>query len=520
VIDLPELASPERFRHEATTQKWPLQKALYEVLKQAIVAGKLLPGASLPGSREMAQAIGISRNGVIHAYELLATEGHVQSSRQGTVVAAMERAPQPLRHGWAVHTERHNDRHNDRHVERHPGRSLLPSHECQAWPPLPGLSRRTQGFNRRRTLQDDLLPLMPGIPALDAFPRALWHRLTEQARKHSGVDALSYRDTAGEPELRQAIATYLRAARGVQARADQVFITDGTQQALELSARLLADVGDVAWIEHPGYGGARAAFAQSGLQIQPITVDMEGIHPPDAWWHERTPKLIYTTPSHQYPLGPTLTLARRLHLIERARLHGAWIIEDDYDSEFRHDGPPLAAMQGQAPDAPVVYIGTFSKTVFPALRLGFMVLPPSVADAAAGVIGAWAPRGHAIEQQALAAFIDQGHFTRHLRRMRRLYRERKTALQAAIERHWPLPGQVLGAQAGMHLVLSLPPDCPDHALAALAMQHGLSPRPLSVYGTGGISGFNGLVMGHANTPEADMPQHIRLLATLAAKCRA
>jgi len=506
VIDLPELASPERFRHEATAQKWTLQKALYEVLKQAIVTGKLLPGASLPGSREMALAIGISRNGAIHAYELLATEGHVQSSRQGTVVAAMGRAPRPLRDGLSMH--------NVRHIEQ----SVAPSVGFRDGPPLPGLSKRTQGFNRRRTLQDDLLPFMPGIPALDAFPRALWHRLTEQARRHSNADALSYRDTAGEPELRQAIATYLRAARGVQARADQVFITDGTQQALELSARLLADVGDVAWIEHPGYGGARAAFAQSGLKIQPITVDMEGIHPPDTWWHERTPKLIYTTPSHQYPLGPTLTLARRLHLIERARLHGAWIIEDDYDSEFRHDGPPLAAMQGQAPDAPVVYIGTFSKTVFPALRLGFMVLPPSIADAAAGVIGAWAPRGHAIEQQALAAFIDQGHFTRHLRRMRRLYRDRKAALQSAIERQWPLPGQVLGAQAGMHLVLSLPPECPDQALAALAMQHGLSPRPLSIYGMGGISGFNGLVMGHANTPEADMDRHIRLLGTLAAKC--
>lgn len=497
MIDLHELVSPDRFRQEAQSQGLALQRTLYEVLKKAIVAGRLLPGASLPGSREMAQAIGISRNGVIHAYEQLAAEGHVKTSQQGTVVAAL-----------AV-------------VQRRPGHEACGGHISLAskdTQPLPGLARRTQGFNRRRSVMDDLLPFMPGIPALDAFPRALWHRLMEQARRHSGVDALSYRHTAGEPELRQAIATYLRAARGVQARADQVFITDGTQQALELSARLLADPGECAWIEHPGYGGARAAFAQSGLRLQPITVDAHGLNPPEAWWHERTPRLIYTTPSHQYPLGPTLTLARRLHLIEQARAHGAWIIEDDYDSEIRHDGPPLAAMQGQASDAPVVYIGTFSKTVFPALRLGFMVLPEAVADAAAGVIGAWAPRGHALEQQALAAFIDQGHFTRHLRRMRRLYRDRKDALQAALARHWELPGQVLGAQAGMHLVLSLPPACPDHTLAAMAMQHGLSPRPLSVYGTGGIAGFNGLVMGYANTPEADMGRHIRLLAGLAAKC--
>ena len=498
MIDLHELLSPERFRQEADAQGLALQRALYEVLKKAIVAGRLLPGASLPGSRELAQAIGISRNGVIHAYEQLAAEGHVQTSRQGTVVAALAVAA---------------------HRPSHAGHVQHASDALKSASPLPGLARRTQGFNRRRSVSDDLLPFMPGIPALDAFPRALWHRLMEQARRQSSIDALSYRHTAGEPELRQAIATYLRAARGVQARADQVFITDGTQQALELSARLLADPGECAWIEHPGYGGARAAFAQSGLRLQPITVDAQGLNPPEAWWQERTLCLIYTTPSHQYPLGPTLTLARRLHLIEQARAHGAWIIEDDYDSEIRHDGPPLAAMQGQASDAPVVYIGTFSKTVFPALRLGFMVLPEAVADAAAGVIGAWAPRGHALEQQALAAFIDQGHFTRHLRRMRRLYRDRKEALQAAIKQHWALPGQVLGAQAGMHLVLTLPPECPDHTLAALAMQHGLSPRPLSVYGTGGIAGFNGLVMGYANTPEADMARHIRHLALLAAKCR-
>lgn len=483
--ELDDLLNPPGFRANAAAQGLTLQRALYEALKRGIVQGRLLPGAGLPGSRELAQELGMGRNGVVHAYEQLAAEGHVQSSRQGTVVAALGLG------------------------------GLRPPNAGAATVRQAPLSRRTEGCHRVRDPAQEWLPFMPGIPALDAFPIALWDRLMGQARRHSGADALCYRDPAGEPELRQAIATYLRAARGVHATADQVFITDGTQQALDLCARLLADVGDIAWIEHPGYGGARMALLQAGLRLQPVTVDADGIHPPDAWWTERTPRLVYTTPSHQYPLGPTLTLARRVQLIERARRHGCWLIEDDYDSEFRHDGPPLAAMQGQALDAPVVYLGTFSKTVFPALRLGFMVLPASVAGQAAGVIGAWASRGHAIEQRALASFIEEGHFTRHLRRMRRLYRERLAALREALAIHWPWPGEVLGAQAGMHLVLPLPGELPDHALCEAALLQGLSPRPLTAYGTGGIGGFNGLVLGYANTPAEAMVPHVRTLAGVA-----
>ncbi len=484
--ELNDLLNPARFRHEAQAQGLTLQKALYEKLKAAMRQGRLLPGASLPGSREMAQELGMSRNGVIHAYEQLAAEGHVLATRQGTVVAALG-LPMPS----------------------------PPASPPAQGPLFQGLSRRSQGFDRRRSLADDLLPLMPGIPALDAFPQAVWARHVAQVSKGAGPDTLCYRPSAGEPELRQAIATYMRAARGLQCHADQVFVTDGTQQALELVARLLADPGDLAWIEHPGYGGARSAFVSAGLRLQPVTVGPEGLDAPDAWWQQRTPRLLYTTPSHQYPLGSTLSLARRLHLIAQARAHGAWLIEDDYDSEFRHDGPPLAAMQGLEPHAPVVYVGTFSKTVFPALRLGFFVVPEALVDAVTGVVGAWCPRGHTLSQQALAAFIESGHFTRHLRHMRRLYRARQAALREAIEGHWPLPGQVLGGQAGMHLVLSLPRGFDDVALTRQALAQGLSPRALSAYGTGGIDGFQGLVMGYANTPEHRMNHLVKTLARLA-----
>jgi GntR family transcriptional regulator/MocR family aminotransferase len=483
MTDLAFLLDSKRLKAQARQRQLPMQRTLYEALKASITQGRVQAGAVLPASRELARELVIARNGVIYAYEQLAAEGYVQTSRQGTVVAALGARPgvQPTSSG----------------------QKMLAA----------GLSRRVDGYDRRRTPEDDMRPFMPGMPALDAFPLQTWRRLCDRAARQGGSADLGYRHSVGEPELRQAIATYLRAARGVRCEADQVTVTDGTQHSLELCAHMLADAGDTAWIEHPGYGAARTTLMQAGLNLVPITVDAEGIAPPDDWWHARTPRLVYTTPSHQYPLGSVLTLPRRLNLIERAREHGAWILEDDYDSEFRHDGPPLAAMQGQVADAPVVYLGTFSKSMFPALRLGFIVWPQALADRATGVIGHLVRRGRTTEQHALAAFIDEGHFTTHLRKMRKLYATRQEALREALAQHWPLPGTLLGGQAGMHLVLSLPQGASQHvddqAMAHAAYQRGLSPRPLSIYGTGGISGFNGLVMGYANTHEDRMARFVK-----------
>lgn len=485
MADLHLLLDGQRLKAQANRKRQALQRVLYEVLRDAIAHGRLQAGAVLPSSRDLARDLSMARNGVIHAYEQLAAEGYVQSSRQGTVVAAFS----------AVSAS---------------GVRPSTSHDATAM-----VSRRVRQCDRRRLPEDDLRPFMPGMPALDAFPLATWQRLCDRAMRQGSTLDLGYRHAVGEPELRQAIATYLRAARGVRCHADQVTITDGTQHSMTLCAHILADVGDTVWIEHPGYGGARTAFLQAGLDVVPVTVDADGIAPPDAWWHDKPPRMIYTTPSHQYPLGSVLTLPRRLRLIERARQVGAWILEDDYDSEFRHDGPPLAAMQGQVDDAPVVYLGTFSKSMFPALRLGFIVWPSVLADRAAGVVGDLVRHGRPFEQRALAAFIDEGHFTRHLRKMRKLYAERQAALRDALMRQWPLPGQVLGGQAGMHLVLSLPSQGPDAvsdtSLASASYTLGISPRPLAMYGMGGVSGFNGLVMGYANTPQARMDGAVRCL---------
>ena len=494
MVDLNLLLNKDALKAQAGQRRLPTQRVLYELLQAAIAQGRLQAGAALPASRELAHDLGVARNSVIYAYEQLAAEGYVQSSRQGTFVAA-------VRPG---------------HLDQHERDSVVLDSRAL-------LSARVRTCDRRRTPQDDLRPFMPGIPALDAFPMKVWQRLSDRSARQGESSELGYRWSTGEPELRQVIATYLRAARGVRCHPDQVMVTDGTQHSLALCAQMLADVGDTVWIEHPGYGGARTAFAQAGLRQVPVTVDAGGIAPPPMLWQTDAPRLIYTTPSHQYPLGSVLTLPRRLSLIEQARQAGAWILEDDYDSEFRHDGPPLAAMQGQVSDAPVVYLGTFSKSMFPALRVGFIVWPSALADRAAGAAGELIRGGRTIEQRALAAFIDEGHFTRHLRKMRKLYAERQASLRDALMRQWPLPGVVLGGQAGLHLVLSLPPDASnmtsDQAVARAAYAQGLSPRPLSMYSTGGIDGFNGLVMGYANTPGDMMQAHVQTLVAALGECR-
>lgn len=477
--DLRFLIETHMARNEAVGSQ---QHQLYGALSAAMLDGSLPAGSVLPSTRSLAKELGVARNSLIYAYEQLAAEGYVVANRQGTVVAAL---------GLAQSAHARSPQHSDRR----------------------GLSARVSRLSRLRTPQDDLKPFMPGMPALDAFPLAKWQRAVDRADRSLSSQELGYRYALGEPELRQAIATYVRAARGVRCHVDQVVVTQGTQDSLVLCSQLLADVGDLAWIEHPGYPGARMAMEQAGLKLVPVTVDADGIHPPQHYWQQHPPRLIYTTPSHQYPLGSVLSLARRMALIDQAAKQGAWVLEDDYDSEFRHDGPPLAAMQGLRDDAPVVYLGTFSKSLFPALRLGYMVLPAALVERAGPVLNAWVRAGRVQDQRALADFINEGHFTTHLRRMRKLYAQRQAALRSALAAHWSWPYSLLGGQCGMHLTLAgLPVQ--DARLADAALSQGLSPRALSAYGCGGIEGFEGLVMGYANVPAEDMCRHVQHLANV------
>ncbi|WP_338769780.1 PLP-dependent aminotransferase family protein [Massilia sp. METH4] len=477
------------FSRDHGHHSWPRQRLLHECLRHAIRAGTLAAGTRLVATRALAAELGMARNTVLYAYEQLASEGFVMPDRRGTVVARVM-------------------------PDAAPGGGAAPERRGRPAPVQAGLSRRALDLRPLSNGASEGQAFVPGVPDLHAFPLGLWRRLLDRAWRKLDPRQLNYGDPAGEWTLRGAIADYLRASRGVVCAAEQVFITDGSQATLDLCARACADEGDIVWHENPGYGGALAAFRHAGLAVEGIAVDEEGMAPAAQDWKARKPRLIYTTPSHQYPVGTVLSLARRLALIDGARRAGALIIEDDYDSEFRHDGPPLAAMQGLVPDAPVLYCGTFSKTMFPGLRIGYLVAPPGLAPQLALLRAQSASAGRAAEQLALAEFLASGQFLLHLRRMRRLYRERRDALVSALETHLGRIATVHGASAGMHLSLRLPDWLPDEAIRARAREEGIVVNALSTHAVGEGGAWNGLMLGYAQVPADAMEGLVKRLAAV------
>jgi GntR family transcriptional regulator/MocR family aminotransferase len=478
---------------------WPRQRLLHECLRAAIRGGTLAAGTRLAASRALAEELGLARNTVLYAYEQLASEGFVTTDRRGTVVAVLAPAAPVSPAALAAPGT----------LPRKPERP----HAVSA--PQAGLSQRARSLRPLPGPADAMGAFVPGVPALDHFPLTLWRRMLERALRAMTVAQLNYGEVGGEPTLREAIADHLRASRGVVCDARQVFITDGTQSSLDLCVRALADAGDTIWIENPGYGGAMAAARGAELVVAGIDIDDDGIAPAADDWLLRPPRLIYVTPSHQYPVGSVLSLRRRLALIEAARNAGALIIEDDYDSEFRHDGAPLSSMQGLAPDAPVVYLGTFSKTMFPSLRIGFVVVPPALAEAFGQMRAQSSARGRVAEQLALAEFLRSGQFALHLRRMRRLYRQRRDALVAALERHLGSVAAVHGGSAGMHLALRFNDAAIDDvAVSAQALEHGIVVNALSRHDTQGESGWKGLMLGYAQVPAEQMEGLVKQLAAI------
>jgi len=470
-----------RFTEQHGHHAWPRQRQLHECLRAAIRDGQLAAGTRLVATRALASELGVARNTVLYAYEQLASEGFVITDRRGTIVAAA-----------AAKTER------------------------RAAPiPQAGLSKRARNLRRVTTGASIGLPFVPGVPDLDSFPIVLWRRLLDRAWRDLPSDKLNYGDPCGEMILREAVADYLRASRGVICEAAQVFITDGSQSSLDLCARACADEGDTVWMENPGYGGALAAFRSAGLHIEGIPVDEDGLAPGAKDWRERPPKMIYTTPSHQYPTGTVLSLQRRVDLIDGARAAGALIIEDDYDSEFRHDGPPLSAMQGLRPGAPVLYCGTFSKTMFPSLRLGYLVVPPELAQPLAVMLAQAVSRGRPAEQLALAEFLRSGQFALHLRRMRRVYRQRRDVLVALLETHLGNIAEVHGCSTGMHLALRFrDPSLSDVAISERSRDEGIIVNALSVQSVQGESPWQGLMLGYAQVPSEQLEGLVKRLAAV------
>jgi GntR family transcriptional regulator/MocR family aminotransferase len=454
----------------------PLQRQLYDGVRQAILAGRLRPGARLPSTRALAADLGASRNTVLAAFEQLGAEGYLEG-RVGSGTAVARALPESLLEA----------RPEAGGAGRPPGRR-------------PRLSRRGErlagtGLALTRAPAAPR-PFRTGLPALDAFPLDTWARLVARRWRRAPRQLLDYGDPAGYLPLREAIAAYLRASRAVRCEAGQVIVVTGSQQAVDLAARVLADAGDTAWIEEPGYPGARGALAASGLALAPVPVDAEGLDVRAGARRAPRARLVYVTPSHQYPLGVTMSLQRRLALLDWAGRTGAWVLEDDYDSEYRYAGRPLAALQGLDGAGRVIYVGTFSKVLFPGLRLGYVVVPPALVEAftAARALADRHPPG--VTQAALADFLDGGHFARHLRRTRALYAERQTALVEAARRHLGGLLRVSPAEAGMHVVGWLPDGVDDRAAARAALAAEVEVAPLSAYRLRG-PGAGGLVLGYA-----------------------
>ena len=461
----------------------PRQRVLYLRLRNAILSGRLAPGTPLPASRSLAASLKIARNTVLFAYEQLVAEGCLLADRQGTRVAPLP--TQPV--------------------------APLNSRTAPALP-LQLSVRAAAALQPEAAREAAALPFAPGTPDYGAFPFRSWRACLERAWRDAGWRQLGYAAHGGDPALREAIAGYLTTVRGLAVDAAQIVITSGTQAALDLCARLLADHGDTAWVENPGYLAARVAFSLAGLRVHGIPVDSEGMASTEDDWGEHPPRLIMITPSHQYPTGRVMSLPRRLALIEQARRSGAWIIEDDYDSEFRRAGPAPPALFGLQADAPVVYVGTFSKTLYPGLRLGYLVLPHVIASDFAHATTQATRAGQGIEQRALADFIQRGHYTTHLRRMRARYAARQVALRAALRKTFGPSLELSGGEAGLHLVLWLPHSIRDSEVVKRSAALGLGVRALGSYTRAPMT-CNGLVLGYGNLEEGMLGEAVRRLMT-------
>lgn len=468
----------------------PLNRQVYQVIREAILDHVMPVGLQLPSSRDLARELKVSRNTITNAYDQLLAEGYLEArTGSGTFVA---------------------DTVPDEMPQVAESAMLKPRQTSSQ-----GLSERgAQLIKHAGAYKFQWGAFMPGVPDVTAFPNKVWSRLQNKYWRRARSDMLTYAHGGGYLPLREAIADYLRVARAVNCTADQVIVTSGIHQSIDLTSRLLADVGERAWVEDPAYWGTRNVLMSLNLKPVPIAVDAEGISPSTAELRH-PPRFIFVTPSHQYPLGQVMSLSRRRMLLEYAAANNIWIMEDDYDSEFRYASRPLASLQGMDSHDRVLYFGSFSKTLFPGLRTGYVVVPPALAEACAIGLSDLYRGGQLSIQAILADFMTEGHFASHIRRMRMVYAERLQLLHEAISRNFGDTLAMCGDDAGLHLALSLPQDCDDVAICHQAEKQGIIARPLSGYYMKAARARRGLILGYACVPnELIGPTFDRLAAII------
>jgi GntR family transcriptional regulator/MocR family aminotransferase len=464
--------------HVSLVGRKDLTGEIYRQLRRAILDGRLPPGGRLPATRELARRLNVSRTTVTVAYDRLTGEGFITSRvGAGTFVSDdVAGSAGPAR----------------------PGPGALRPRPLWDAVPVPTVFDKPVSFDFRT-----------GIPDATLFPFQSWRRLLVRQLRPAAVGNGAYGDPAGHPGLRQAIARHIGLARGVQAGAEEVVVTNGTQQAVDVVARVLLAPGDRVAVESPGYGPPRRLMASLGAEVVGVPVDDQGLVveaiPP------RT-RLVYVTPSHQFPLGMAMSLPRRLALLAWAERHDAAVVEDDYDSEFRYGGRPIEPLQTLDGSGRVIYVGSFSKTLLATLRLGFLVAPASLAAAvrSAKFLADW--HTPLPTQAALADFIDQGYFARHLRKMRAIYQQRHQQIAEALDDQLAEHLKPVPSAAGLHVAATAPASTPEELRAVLgrASADGVELLPLSMYDVGPPS-QPGIVLGYGAIPTADIEEGLSRL---------
>ena len=473
-MDLQQL-KPTR-EHDA-----PIYLQLYRRYRDAIEARKLAPGDRVPSVRSLASELNLARGTVEAAYQMLVAEGYFEArGSAGTVVSP--RLPKRADTGK-------------------PKLSVHPLHDAR----------------RAETVTTRALPFQLGLPALDAFPRKVWARLAVRNQRTLEATAMTYPDPAGYDALRRAIATYLGISRGIMCSYEQVFVTGGYRGALELVRRALLQVGDEGWYEDPGYLFARQFLERSGMQLIPVPVDDEGLNVSAGLQRAAQARFAVVTPTHQSPMGMALSLPRRLELLEWANQRRAWIIEDDYDSEFRYLGRPLPALKSLDRGGRVLYTGTFSKVLFPGLRLAYLVVPEAQVSTFRDTVNHLPGPGSILPQAMVADFMEQGHFARHLRKMRTLYATRRGYLVDALAHTMRAHLHVQPQAGGIHVLAHLNAGANDKLLTATARANDLAVEALSHWRMR-KSAHGGLLMGFANFATAEEAMTaVRRLKTVLAK---
>jgi GntR family transcriptional regulator / MocR family aminotransferase len=464
----------------------PLHKQIYDAYRGAILRGDLHPGQQIPSSRILTTELQVSRFPVLNAYAQLLAEGYFES-RMGAGTFVSTSLPEQL---MSV-------------AQPAPSPAQVPPGPR----PVSQRSLRYPLFDRSHTLRG-WGPFGVHQPAFDEFPFQTWSRLVTRHSHSPQANAIHHIDPRGSEAFREEICAYLRTARGVKCDAKQIMVVSGSQQALDITARVLFDPGSRVWVEEPGYQLERIILAAAGCHLCPVPVDSEGIDVSAGIRHHPKARAAFVTPSHQYPLGSTMSASRRLQLLNWAQSSGAWIIEDDYDSEYRYESQPIASLQGLDANARVIYIGTFSKVLFPSLRIGYIVVPPDLVDKFVAVRFAMDIFPPYLYQEVLADFMRMGHFGRHIRRMRQLYSERRTALVKSLRNEFGDTLEVHGAEAGMHLVITVPNIASDKEIVASAAKERIWLLPLSSC-YAGEKKRQGFILGFGSTPAGQMARAVR-----------